>query len=340
MADGDPTLNAAPDSTSISVSPIVPDSQKQTPTAANSPPAADQKQQEQDPTKAENVYINKLIDTYNEQKKQDDQYMAQSQASWAAFQRELADMHATPQPQLQQLPAAPTGQDKLNLGTVIGDVLSMVAIGSAIFGRHRGGYSQAIQMSAVGAFLNGFQQGKEKVAKNALDQWKEQTALIQKNNEQQIQNYKDTLADKRLTLTEMMDLMKAQAESINDYRVLKAAQTNNLTEIIKAVHDQATASTAYKKSNADVNKHFTSMYYKLPNAAAYRAEMIKRYGIDPAKSDEDMKKAEEHYPLDQFNKDFKGGTVEEHEDDILGLKSDKKPTEEDANKIFSGIGLQ
>lgn len=342
MADGDtPQLNAplSPDDSQVSVSPIVPDNQQQTPTAANPPPAAQQKSQDEDPTKAENVYINKMIDAYNDQKKNDAKYMAQSQASWAQFQQKMSEMQATPAPQLQQIPPAPTKRDQLNWGTAIGDVLSMVAIASTIFGKHRGGWSQAIQMSAVGAFVNGYSQGKEKVAKDSLEQWKEQTAMIQKNNEAQIQQYKETLSDKRLTLQQQMDVIKAQAESIKDSRMMAAAQNKDLAEIVKTIHDQTQASLVYKKQQQDVTKHLNNQYYKMPNAAAYRAEMMKRYGIDPSRSDEDLEKAEKLYPPDQFNKDFKGGTVEEHEDDILGLKSDKKPTEEQGNEILSNIGL-
>lgn len=343
MADGDiPQLNAPPDQadSQISVSPIVPDQQQQTPSAATSPPAAQQKDQQQDPTKAENVYINKMIDSYNDQRKRDAEYMNQSQSTWSAFQKKLSEMQTTPAPKLQQIPPAPTKKDQLNWGTAIGDVLSMVAIASTIFGKHRGGYSQAIQTSAVAAFVNGYQQGKEGIAKNALEQWKEQTSMIQKNNEAQIQQYKETLADKRLTLSEQMDVIKAQAESVKDQRTASAAEQKDLAGIIKAIHDQTQAQLVYRKQQADVTKHLTSSFLKMPGAAAWRSEVMSKYGIDPSKSDEDFKKAEEKYPLDQFNKDFKGGTVEEHEDDILGLKSDKKPTEEDANKIFSDIGLQ
>jgi hypothetical protein len=338
MADGDPPqLNAPPDD-QISVSPIVSQGQTPTPSAATPPPATDQK--EQDPSKAEDVYINKLIDVYNDHKKQDAQYMAQSQATWDQFQQKMNDIQKTPQPQLQQLPSPPDAKGKLNWGTAIGDVLSMVAIASVVFGKHGGGYKQAIQMSAVGAFVNGIQKGHEEQAKNALDQWKEQTALIQKQNQEQIQAYKDTITDKKLTLSEQMDIIKARAEVTRDSRVYQAAQSKDLTEIIKAIHDKTTAETAYRKANKDATQHFTSTYFKLPNAAAYRAEVMKRYGIDPAKSDEELQKAEEKYPLDQFNKDFKGGTVEEHEDDILGLKGDKKPSDEDTSKIFGGMGLQ
>jgi hypothetical protein len=339
MADGDTTLAPPPDDSQLQTPQIVQD-QQQTPTAASPPPVAQQKQDAEDPLVSEKPYVNALIKTINDQKHQDEQYMSQSQSMWTDFQKKMSEMQATPAPQLQQTPPAPTTKDKLNWGTAIGDVLSMVAIASTIFGKHRGGYAQAIQMSAVGAFVNGYTQGKEKVAQAGLEQWKEQTSLIEKQNAQQLQVYKETLADKKLTLQEQMDVIKEQAAMTNNARLYQAAATKNLTELVKTIHDMNTAHLAYKKANQDATKHFTSTYYKLPNAAAYRAEVMKRYGIDPAKSDEELQKAEEKYPLDQFNKDFKGGTVEEHEDDILGLKGDKKPTEEDTNKVFSDMGLQ
>jgi hypothetical protein len=342
MADGDPTLNPAPDDSPLQAPPIVPQTQQQTPTAASPPPAAQQQTQDQDPSKAENVYINKLIDVYNDHKKQDAQYMSESQATWDQFQKKMGEIQNTPPPQLQQLPAAPDAKSKLNWGTAIGDVLAMVAIASTVFGRHGGGYKQAIQMSAVGAFVNGIAKGHEQQAANSLDQWKEQTALIQKQNAEQVQAYKETLADKRLTLTEMMDVIKGRAEATRDSRMYEAAETKDLTEIIKAVHDKTQAELTYRKMNNDATKHMMDEFFKIPGAAGWRAEILKRYGqdADPAKSAENYEAAQQKYPLEEYKKDSKAGTVEEHGDDILGLKSDKKPTEEDTNKIFGGIGIQ
>jgi hypothetical protein len=341
MADGDPTLAPPPDDSGLQTPQIAPQEQQQTPTAASPPPAA-QQPKSQDPANAENVYINKLIDVYNEHKKQDAQYMSESQATWDQFQKKMGELQSTPQPQLQQLPAPPSNQSKLNWGTAIGDVLAMVAIASTVFGKHGGGYKQAIQMSAVGAFVNGIAKGHEQQAANSMDQWKEQTALIEKQNAQQVQDYKETLADKRLTLTEMMDVIKGRAEATRDSRMYQAAETKDLTEIIKAVHDKTQAELTYRKMNNDATKHMMDEFFKMPGAAGWRAEILKKYGqdADPAKSAQNYEAAQQKYPLEEYKKDSKAGTVEEHEDDILGLKSDKKPTPEDANKVFGDMGLQ
>ena len=342
MADGDPTqLSSPPDSSPLQAPQIVPQEQQQTPTAATPPPVA-QQQQNQDPSKAENVYINKLIDVYNEHQKQDAQYMSESKSTWDQFQQKMGEIQKTPPPQLQQLPSPPDTKSKLNWGTAIGDILSMVAIASVVFGKHGGGYKQAIQMSAVGAFVNGVAKGHEQQAANSMEQWKEQTALIQKQNAEQVAAYKETLADKRLTLTEQMDIIKARAESTRDSRMYQAAESKDLMEIIKAVHDKATAEITYRKMNNDATKHMMDEFFKVPGAAGWRAEILKRYGqdADPAKSAEQYEAAQQKYPLEEYKKDSKAGTVEEHADDILGLKSDKKPTEEDANKVFGDMGLQ
>lgn len=337
MPDGDPTLNAPPDDSPIGVSPMVSQSQTQTPSVAPTPPAA----QNQDPTeKAYTGAVNQLIDTINQHKRDDANYMAQSESSWAAFQKQMGELNAaqSQKTQLQELPSPPDAQSRLNWGTTFGNILSMVAIASVVFGKHGGGYKQAIQMSAVGAFVNGIQQGHEVQAKNALDQWKEQTALIEKQNAEKLKADKETLDDKKLSLQEMMDVIKTRAELSRESRTYNAAATKDLTELVKVLHDKTQANLAYKKANEFAARHMTDEFFKTPGAAGWRAEIMKRYGADadPAKSSEAFEAAQQKYPLEEYKTESKAGTVEENADHILETI---KPGSSESDNLMKGLGL-
>jgi len=192
---------------------------------------------------------------YEEAKARDDAHEAQLQSRYEEMQATIArNQRAIQQaeqnrPELQQVQTVqPTPTQQQNIGNILGNVAALVAIGTAVFGKHRGGWGTAITQAGVGAFLKNFAESRQEQSKETFDQWKESQRLIQYNNQAKINDYKEILADRRLDLSEQHQQLAELAYERNDQRMYSAATRNAHAEVVKIMEQQQKAADAAKVS--------------------------------------------------------------------------------------------
>ena len=164
-----------------------------------------------------------------------------------------------PTPQLQQVQTVqPTPTQQQSIGNILGNVAAMVAIGTAIFGKHRGGWGSAITQAGVGSFLQNFAQGRQEQSKEQYRIWKEAQTTIQENNKAKVQDYKDVVNDHRLDLAEQHQQLADLSYLRQDWRMYDAATRNAHAEVIKIMDQQQKAlqarQTSSQKAMDEINK--------------------------------------------------------------------------------------
>ena len=168
-----------------------------------------------------------------------------------------------PTPQLQQVQTVqPTPTQQQSIGNILGNVAAMVAIGTAIFGKHRGGWGSAITQAGVGSFLQNFAQARQEQSKDQYKVWKEAQEQIKQNNQAKINDYKDILADRRLDLSEQHAQLADLAYLRNDQRMASAAARNDHAEVIKIIQQQQKGADAYAKSTEKAMEGITKTLIK------------------------------------------------------------------------------
>jgi hypothetical protein len=210
-----------------------------------------------------------------------------------------------------------------SIGQTLMQVASIIAIGSAVFGRHRNPYSQIVQQSAIGGFLSGIAQGQKDKAHDQLQNWNKAVELTDKLNKEDTQTYKDVLANRRLDLTQQMDLLKDVASQRGDMRMYEAATKNDLTSINKILDDKFKARAATIKAQIDVNTQAVNKWLGSPSGLSWSNDVKEKFHINPYESHDKLAEAFEKYPISKWQADKKSGTTTEGEEE--------KPTETQSN---------
>lgn len=227
------------------------------------PKAAPAGTPESDTAGTESYLLKKSLEQYEKDRKARDEYNPQYEGlnkQLDAINARLAQIPSSNRPQYQQptlweqSPEYAQLQQKQKYGptTMIAQVLSMVGIASAVFGKHRNPYASAALMNGTAGFINGFQKSRKDEAKNAMDLWNKNNELIHKQNQEETQSYRDVLADSRLDLQEKMSIMHEMAARKQDGNMLNLAVNRDLNGIIKQLQNKDKASLSFARSHVDV----------------------------------------------------------------------------------------
>jgi hypothetical protein len=238
------------------------------------------------------------------------------------LQNEPTPQVPTPRP----YPAQPDPQQqKQNVGQIFGNIMALVAIGSAVFGKHRGPYGSAIAMSGAGAFLNAFSKARNQEGKEALQYWNKSVELTSKQNAEDTRTYNEILANKRLDMTQQMDLLRTVAAQRQDSAMYTAAANKDLNNVMKVMSNKLKAQVAFAKSQQNVNKTAMDNWMsKTGQGRTWAAWVESKTGIDPHKDYESFLKANKEYPaskwIDEHTKKQDGTPGEESEKLSPGTK--------------------
>ena len=155
-------------------------------------------------------------------------------------------------PQYQPYPPLPGQQpQKGDIGQFMMQVASIIAIGSAVFGRSRNPYSRMVQEASIGGFLSGIAQGRKDTAQAAMENWNKAVELADKRNREETQDYKDALANAHLSLQEQTQVIRSITEVRRDTEMYLAAARQDLDKINQLVKDKEKAITATNRAQID-----------------------------------------------------------------------------------------
>jgi len=208
-----------------------------------------------------------------------------------------------PPPQNQPMPQLPQ-ETKNRVAQTVAGLATIAAIAFTVFGRKSGNpYAQGAMMSCLGSLFAGIAQGRHAKAQEDAQKFHELWAIKNKENSERLQSYRETLANKRLDLSQQMDLIRMKAALHNDYELEATAEQKDLTGLVKNLESKRKANQ--KVINGLVGK--TAKDYKSGPLAEWRQMVLEKSKgeIDPARSDDEREKAYELYPFSQFLKDRK-----------------------------------
>jgi Tfp pilus assembly protein PilE len=249
-----------------------------------------------------------------------ERYRAQMQPLVDHFQQSMtsqADMQPPQQSQIQMPQAA-----KNNAAQSVMSLLAIAAIAYTVFGRKSGNsFGQAALMNGLGSMFQGYAQGRHQKAEDDKAKWHELWQMKNQENKDRLQQYRETLANKRLDLSQQMDLIKMQAAQHHDFELELAAEQKNLNAVVKNLEAKRKAHQRVISGLVGAN----AKDYKSGPSAEWRQEVLEKSKgeIDPARSDDEREKAYELYPYSQFLKDRKETAKQIEEEKKKG--SDKDP---------------
>jgi hypothetical protein len=273
----------------------------------------------------------------------------EADATYQRYQGELEDINKqllaeratnpTP-PTPRPFPAQPDpNQQKQTAGNLFGQILSLVAIGSAVFGKHRGPYGSAIAMSGAGAFLKAFSEGQHEQGKEALETWNKSVELTSKLNAEDRQTYNEILANKRLDLSQQHQLMADVADMKGDSVMYDAASRRDLNDVMKVLANKMKAQVAFSKAQIAINKTAIDNWMeKTSQGRTWAAWVESKTHVDPTKKgyEEFVKFANDpkYSPAKWIEEHTKKQTTEEGGDKASEEKT--QPTLSPGNKRTSG----
>lgn len=92
-------------------------------------------------------------------------------------------------------------------------------------------------LEASTAAMNAIHRNDAETYKAAMDQWKTQTDYALKIGDYQMRRYEDILSNDKTSVDEKLNLIRMEASAVQNEHIQKAAQTNDLNTVERAVHD-------------------------------------------------------------------------------------------------------
>jgi hypothetical protein len=340
MADDDDSTGAVIDEDSE------PDPATEAASEPTSPSTPEGEQAYQDSLKERDEYTKQLKDQYSQDLKRSEAHSALQQFYIDKLAKDQ-ESKPTPPEYLQQMP--PLSQEmKGTAAQAVFNVLAVAATAFAVFGSRRNPYAQGAMMSGLGALFSGIAQGKaDQVKKSSVD-WHKYNEQIVAENKERLQGYKDILANKRLDLSQQMDLMRMKAEFYKDEKMEFAAKSKSLA----AVHQNI----QYKDKQIIDHQKKTTQGMTPKSSPAYnewrQLVLEKSDGKSDINTPEGMNWAHENYPFSKYlnekktpvtddpahpgqkiggfsgavqNKNSGKSDYEKHMDELYGALPDKTP---------------
>lgn len=220
-------------------------------------------------------------------------------------------------PEHMQIPPPPDQQQLLQqqrggVGTILAQGLILAGIASTIFGRRHNPWANAAMMSGMGSFIDGFTKAQHETATEQLQNWNHSVEYAVKMNQEADRTYNETLSNRRLDLTQQMDVIKAIAAQRQDVEMYKAANSKDLNQIIRVVEQHDRANGFMSRAQIDVNSRAANLWLKGQVGNSWSMYVIEKSGgtLDPTKDEASFRKARELYPpVEWMESHTKGGAA-------------------------------
>jgi hypothetical protein len=321
------------------------------------PGSPESEQAYQDSLKASDEYTKQLKDQYQNDLKQSEQHSALQQFYIDKLAKDQEEKPPPPQYLQQQMP--PMSQEmKGTAAQTVFNVLAVAASAFLVFGSRRNPYAQAAMMSGLGSFFSAISQGNPNKVKQSAADWHKYNEGIIAENKERLQGYKDILANKRLDLSQQMDLMRMKAEFYKDGKMESDAASKSLAAIHLNLKNKAAQIYDHQKRTTQGMTPKNSATF-----AEWRQLVMEQSG---GKADintpEGMNWAHENYPFSKFLNEkktpittdpetgkktggFSGSAIgvskkpaksdyEKHMDELYGALPDKTPDEAPSKSVL------
>lgn len=220
-------------------------------------------------------------------------------------------------PEHMQVPLPPDQQQlgqqqRGGVGTILAQGLIIGGILSAVFGRRHNPWANAALYSGMGSFIDGFTKAQHETATEQLQNWNRSVEYATKMNQEADRTYNETLANRRLDLTQQMDIIKTVAAQRQDVEMYKAATSKDLNQIIRVVENHEKANSALSRAQIDVNSRAANLWLKGQVGNSWSMYVIQKSGgtLDPTKDEASFRKARELYPpVEWMQSHTKGGAA-------------------------------
>lgn len=225
---------------------------------------------EMDPDMIKNNEINESVQKVNDARKSIEGIERVTHPMWNKYrsmvQEDMQNRQMQDQQLEQQTTQAEVPQQKKNDWTHAFSTLLAVAVPIALaFGLRGNGFAKGALMSALGAAMKGFAEGRNEAAKSALADYKAQAASIDKSNKERNQIYKDILTNKKLELEDQFKLIHSVSQEFMDPNMAKAARERDMARVTKQLENQKKVMERFKKGA----KEAADKIHRLPHELEY-----------------------------------------------------------------------
>jgi hypothetical protein len=288
--------DSAPDAASIEVdTPSDPNVPADSPLYQGLKEDVPAKQEDDEYSKLQQDLVKRIHDEH-------ERYRTQMQPLVDHFQQSMTSVADSQPPQQSQAQMPQEAKNKA--AQSVANLVTIAAIAFTVFGRRSGhSFAQAALMNGMGSMLQGYAQGRHQKAEDDKAKWHQLWEMKNQENKDRLQQYRETLANKRLDLSQQMDLIKMMAAQHRDSELEAAAEQKNLNAIVKNIESKRKAHQKVQGGLVGAN----AKDYRSGPSAEWRALILEKSKgeIDPARSDDEREKAYELYPYSQFLKDKK-----------------------------------
>lgn len=225
---------------------------------------------EMDPDMIKNNEINESVQKTNEARKSIEGIERVTHPMWNKYRSMIQEDMQNRQMQDQQLEKQTTQaevpqQKKADWTQAMSTLLAVAVPIALAFGLKGNGYAKGALMSALGAAMKGFAEGRDKAGKEALLDYKAQAASIDKSNRERHQIYKDILSNKKLELEDQFKLIHSVSQEFMDPNMAKAARERSMPGVTKQMENQKKVADRFKKGAKEAGDKI----YKLPHELEY-----------------------------------------------------------------------
>jgi hypothetical protein len=233
-----------------------------------------------------------------------DTYQQKSQEALRMQQEYLMQQdQAIGEPPRPQAPPAGPDQQAERKRQVMSTLGYMaVAIPLAFLLGRKGGYAASAAMSAFGMGLQQLVKGQKEESDSTFARWLKQSELAANAGREQLNYYKEVLANKRLNTDSKMKLMGMIAQSYEDPVLADQARLKNQQGVINNLEKTEQALNKYR---ASVPKIAGGVFNKGDMAQMYRQIYWQKFNHDPGLP-EYREEAAKRYPFSQFVEEYYG----------------------------------
>jgi hypothetical protein len=215
--------------------------EREDPTPPESKPE-EEKPSEEDPAKTKIESFNSINEQLNKMYKEASERETEMRTKISGAVNDLQKLINQPAPappQAVTMPPPMSEQHKGGVAEFVTNLLKFGALAALAFGAgRRGAGHSAIAKSALGAALSGYAEGRKDVRDSAMHLWEKNREVVNDYNREQNANYRAILQDRRMNLTQKMDMINALSAEYKDYRTWDASRRQDLTALQKNINDQ------------------------------------------------------------------------------------------------------
>jgi hypothetical protein len=191
------------------------------------------------------------------------------------------------------MPAPPTEQQKGNAAEALFGLLKFVGLMAMAYGA-TARKGSAVQNMALGAAMKGYASGNNQLRDRSMALWEKQREILSDYNKAQHEKYKEVLADRRLRLTQQMDVLNAWSKVFGDYRMEDASKRQDLIAVQKTLLDM-------QKMQHDWQQETIKARPKLQAILGKEGETHRYYAWVNDKSDGKIRLGDDSPPEDYYN---------------------------------------